>query len=254
MNSPSKINLLLQKLPQGALYFAEWLNEQGISYSLQQSYRKSKWFSAFAKGVLYRTGETPTIFSALACFNKQLSKTFRIGSLSALELKGFSHYIPLGKQTITVFFPHSEWFPNWLKDDNLGVNIQKSSLKLFESQTGITTIEINGFEVLISAPERAFMESLEFAPKHYDLTDLFYVMETLTALRPELVQNLLEECKSVKVKRLFLYMAEKAQHQWFNDLEPAKIDLGKGKRALVKNGVFNSKYQITIPKELANYE
>jgi len=254
VNDISKINLLLQKLPKGALYFASWLNDQGISYSLQQSYRNSQWFSTFAKGVMYRTGEKPDIFGALSCFNNQLGKQFRIGAQSALDLKGFSHYLPLGKQIITIYYPRGEWFPEWLKKNKFGITVQKFSEGQNDSQTGITTSEISGFEVLVSAPERAFMECLELAPKYYDLTDLYYVMEMLTTLRPEPVKQLLEECKSVKVKRLFLYMAEKAQHQWFEELDFSSIDLGTGKRSLVNSGVYNAKYQITIPRELANYE
>jgi hypothetical protein len=49
-------------------------------------------------------------------------------------------------------------------------------------------------------------------------------------------------------------MAEKAGHSWLEDLDVVKIDLGKGKSSIVKNGVYNSKYQITIPRDLANYE
>ena len=79
-------------------------------------------------------------------------------------------------------------------------------------------------------------------------------MEMLNGLRTNLLQQLLEDCKSIKVKRLFLFMAEKAGHSWLEDLDLSKIDLGRGKRSIVKNGVFNSKYQITISQDLANYE
>lgn len=84
--------------------------------------------------------------------------------------------------------------------------------------------------------------------------DLYYVMEQLTALRPDVVQALLEKNTSIKMKRLFLYMAEKASHAWFSDLNLAKIDTGSGKREIVPNGVYDSKYQIVIPQELKNYE
>jgi hypothetical protein len=57
----------------------------------------------------------------------------------------------------------------------------------------------------------------------------------------------------VKVKRLFMYMAEKAGHSWFTYIDLKNIDLGKGKRSIVKNGVYNAKYQITIPRELEEY-
>ena len=67
------------------------------------------------------------------------------------------------------------------------------------------------------------------------------------------VQTLLENCQSVKVKRLFLYMGEKADHNWFNYLDLKNVDLGKGKRSIVKNGLFIDKYGITVPKELAEH-
>lgn len=248
----TKINSLLQKLPSGALYFGSWLNENGISYSLQRHYRNSQWLTAIDKGVMYRTGEKPTLFSALSCFNTQLNKKFHIGDMSALEMRGFAHYVPLGRQTIAVYCPRDEWFPKWFSKYDWGVEILKKYSEF--SETGITTINENGFDVAVSSPERAFLESLNLAPKYYNLTDLYQVMEMLNGLRPILLQELLENCKSVKVKRLFLFMAEKANHSWFEDLDLTKIDLGKGKRSIVKNGVYNAKYQITISQDLANYE
>lgn len=64
------------------------------------------------------------------------------------------------------------------------------------------------------------------------------------------MQRLLEDCSSIKVKRLFLYLAEKAGHSWFDYMKLDNVDLGKGKRSLVKNGVLVNKYEITVPQEL----
>jgi hypothetical protein len=94
------------------------------------------------------------------------------------------------------------------------------------------------------------MECLHLSPKYYDLTDLYYVMEMLNTLRPNVVQALLEQNISVKIKRLFLYMAEKAGHDWFKTLDLSQISLGSGKRLIAKNGLYNNKYQITVPREL----
>jgi hypothetical protein len=84
--------------------------------------------------------------------------------------------------------------------------------------------------------------------------DLFYIMEQLTTLRAEVVQQLLENADNLKVKRLFLYMAEKAGHEWFGKLDLSKIQLGLGKRQLADKGVYLPEYMITIPKELYEYE
>jgi len=95
------------------------------------------------------------------------------------------------------------------------------------------------------------MECLYLAPKSQPLLEVFELMEGLNNLRPAAVQELLERCSSVKVKRLFLYMADKAGHEWLSHIKLSKIDLGSGKRAIVKGGVYISKYEITVPKELA---
>ena len=65
-------------------------------------------------------------------------------------------------------------------------------------------------------------------------------------MRPELVQQLLEVCRSVKVKRLFLFLAEEAGHAWVKELNILKLDLGKGKRSIVKGGRLDKRYQITV--------
>jgi hypothetical protein len=93
------------------------------------------------------------------------------------------------------------------------------------------------------------MEMLYLVPKFYTFDEAYLIMEGLTTLRSDLLQNFLEKCRSVKVKRMFLYMAERNDHQWFADLDIKKIDLGRGKRAIVENGRLNSKYSITVPKE-----
>lgn len=73
------------------------------------------------------------------------------------------------------------------------------------------------------------------------------LMEGLTTLRARLVQMLLVQCTSVKVKRLFMVAAESCRHAWVRKLDLSKVEFGKGKRMLVKGGRLDSKYKITVP-------
>jgi len=57
-------------------------------------------------------------------------------------------------------------------------------------------------------------------------------------------------CKQVKAKRLFLWFSDRHDHAWLKEMETKNIDLGRGKRMLVKSGVFDAAYQITIPKQM----
>lgn len=252
--TPIKINQLLQKLPSGSLFFSSWMRENGISYDLQRRYRDSEWLRPIGAGVMARTGENPGIYGALSSMNKQTHKHFYVGGLMALELAGYTHFVPMGRPVVYVGHPKDEWVPSWLRTRDWGVDLLVVTSEYFDTDTGITSMMQGAFEILVSAPERAFIECLNLAPLQYNLMDLYYVMEQLTTLRPGLVQTLLEQNSSVKMKRLFLYMAEKAGHAWFSDLDLQKIDIGSGKREIVPNGVYDNKYQIVIPEELKNYE
>lgn len=115
-------------------------------------------------------------------------------------------------------------------------------------------VEHEGLTLTVSAPELAIMECLLLTPDYYGLMDIYYMMESLTTLRPSLVTTLLEECGSFKVKRLFLYMAEKTGHAWFKRIDLNNVTLGSGPRSFGRGGVKIAKYNIVIPKELADYE
>ena len=96
------------------------------------------------------------------------------------------------------------------------------------------------------------LECLHLAPENQDLVECFQVMEGLTTLRPKLVQELLEKCKSIKAKRLFLFMAEKANHQWLSYVKTSTVALGAGARSLDKGGVYVPKYHLVLPNALAS--
>lgn len=44
--------------------------------------------------------------------------------------------------------------------------------------------------------------------------------------------------------------ADKAGHEWLSYIDPDKVDLGSGKLAIVKDGVYVSKYRISVSKAL----
>jgi hypothetical protein len=142
-----------------------------------------------------------------------------------------------------------EKLPLWFNKKDWRVRIDYYSTSFLPADMGLTDLEQNGFSVKISGPARAIFECLYLAPKHQELFECYELMEGMNNLRPRSVQELLENCSSVKVKRLFLYLAEKWQHDWLEYVDLSNVDLGSGTRSLVKNGVYIDKYNITVPKE-----
>lgn len=252
IESANKIDLLLRMGTKNGLYFSEWLKKNGYSDQLISKYRQSGWLTSLAKGVVFRTGDKLSAYAAVSCYNNQLNRQLRVAAHSALELFGFNHYVPMGKPVLMVAYSGIS-IPKWMNADYFDRTIKPFETNMFTTiQT--STVKVEGVNLLVSSPEQAFMECMLLAPDRYGYMDLYYIMEQLTSLRADVVQTLLETIKNLRVKRMFLYMAEKAGHYWFEMLDMVKIDIGTSKLQLVEKGIYISKYKITVPKELFDYE
>lgn len=249
----TKINNIRKQTPSDGILLTSWLEKSGISRSEISDYTESGWLQRVATGVYTFVGDNPTVYGILASYQSQGALSYHVGAASALELKGFSHYVAMGKPTAVIFSPIRPRLPKWLNSAELDMRIVEVSTKVF-GDIGVEQTEYNGRKLTVATPERAIMECLLLSPSQYNLMDVYYLMEMLTSLRSGIVQQLLENCTSVKVKRIFLYMAEKAGHRWFAKLDLSKISLGSGTRSYSKGGVKNTGYDIVIPKELADYE
>lgn len=248
----TKVNQLLVNTAPTGLLFADWLKKKGYSVQLQKKYRDSGWLTAICKGVMCHTGGRLNAYDAIASYNKQMGGTLRVAAMSALEYTGFNHYVPMGKPVLMVAAPTFKT-PLWMQNDVYNATFRVFHTNAFSYTETIERVTDSG-TLYVSSPEQAFLECLILAPKSYSYMDLYYVMEQLTTLRSDVVQHLLETLDNNRVKRMFLYMAEKAGHYWFDMLDLSKVDLGTSKLQLVKDGVYNAKYRITIPKELNSYE
>ena len=104
--------------------------------------------------------------------------------------------------------------------------------------------------MVVSSPERAYLELLDELPKNDTFHTADVMMEGLVNISPSRMQALLEATKSIKVKRLFFFFADRHQHQWLARINRNRVDLGAGKRVLVKSGKLDPVYKITVPLEL----
>lgn len=249
----TKINKLRQQTPSNGIMLTSWLEKSGFSRSEISGYVESGWLQRVSTGVYTFVGDRPSLYGILGSYQKQSNITYHVGAASALELKGFSHYIAMGKPVAVIFSPVRPPLPKWIGNVDLDMNLVEVSSKVI-GDIGTEQMDYQGQALTVSSPERAIMECILLSPAYYDLMDVYFLMEMLTSLRASLVQQLLENCTSVKVKRMFLYMAEKARHRWFGKLDLSHISLGSGTRSFAKGGVKISAYDIVIPKELADYE
>ena len=249
-NTGSKLKKMLSLHRPGSVMLSGWLEENGISRDLQKVYKRSGWLQAIGAGAVKRPDDNLTWQGGVFALQQQAHLPVHAGALTALTLQGFSHFFRT-QQSVFLFAPRKTKLPLWLKNYDWGTELHFVPTSVLPTDIGLTTYEEKNFAITIAAPERAILECLYLAPEGFDLVECYHLLESLTNLRPSLIQELLQKCTSVKIKRVFLYMASRAQHQWLSFVDRSKIELGSGVRSLVKGGTYNAEYKISLPKELA---
>ncbi|WP_309084625.1 type IV toxin-antitoxin system AbiEi family antitoxin domain-containing protein [Chelativorans sp.] len=86
----------------------------------------------------------------------------------------------------------------------------------------------------------AILQLLDELPDHESFHQVDVLMEELSDLTPRGCRSCLSAAEA---------FADRHRHAWLKHIERAAIDLGSGKRMLVKEGRYDPTYQI-VPKEL----
>lgn len=267
----NSINWLERHLPEGLLVDAAWLASNGYSTSLRSQYVAAGWLTQPARRVYQRPRGEVSWQQAVISLQTLLGHDLIVGGRTALELHGLTHYLQQTTSVVYLYGPKA--LPTWLKDLPAGVEFRyRNDAKLFQKHRASTSphslepisngkaarqdgISIQAWgpwnwPLFVSGAERAFLEFLDELPDDESFHHADMLMEGLSTLSPARLQELLLDCRNVKVKRLFFFFADRHQHAWLKRLDRAAIDLGRGKRMLVKGGRYDSKHMITVPGDL----
>ena len=243
-----KINQLLFKLPREIVITSSWLHNHGISYRMlhHHSCSDSSILENIGAGAYVIGGqrENLQISGGLFSLQTQLNIKFHIGALSSLE-NGHSsrHFVTFNDSSLEIFLDENRKFPKWFGGTFKG-KYRLFQTRFLNTDVGLQNANFQGFDLRVSCVERAVLEAIFL--NSLSLREIAQIMEMLTNLRPKILQDLLENCSSIRVKRVFLYLAEKQKHSWFDFLDLSRINLGKGKRVISNSGKLDKKYGIVI--------
>ncbi|MGD0778810.1 MAG: type IV toxin-antitoxin system AbiEi family antitoxin domain-containing protein [Candidatus Solibacter sp.] len=283
LQSQTKLNWLQRNLREGLVVDAAWLERRGYSSALRSKYVAHGWLDQVARGVYRRPppelpspGEGLRWRNVVVSLQTLLERPFVVGGRTALELQGSGHYLSAsGPREIHLYGDQSP--PGWVFKLRLDARfIYHNAGKLFRegasvagvgSQTGKLPTGRSGADPLrhgtlqqtwgdqdwpltMSSPERAILELFDEVPQRETFHQADMLMEGLRNLSPQRLHKLLVDCRSIKVKRLFFWFAERHNHAWLKKLDRREIDLGRGRRMLVRGGKLDKKYNITVPESL----
>lgn len=248
---PNKLTKLFSEWPRGAVYSSSWLKERGYGPDLLSGYKKRGWVTSLGRGAYVRFDEEPTWEGGIYALQQQLELPVHIGGFTALQLQGYGHFVSPRLTTCHLYASRKLKLPKWFRSYDWKLEMIFHISTMFEAlDAGVKEMTRNQIPVKIASPEQAILEMLSHVNSEATFIHAWQIMEGLTTLRPKLMQELLEQCKSIKVTRLCLYMGEKNQLQWYQRLNSDKFNLGTGKRSIVKSGKLNDKFQITVPEKL----
>jgi hypothetical protein len=270
-----RLNQLERELPEGLLVDAAWLSRHGFPTNLRSHYVARHRLEQPTRKVYRRPRGSLSWQQAVISLQALLGHPVLVGGRTALELQGYAHYLPQTRKEVHLYGPQRP--PSWVfqlpldvrfiwhndrrlfRSENIVRNLPGLSWKpeaasiAVEAASNSVTVQPWGhwdWPLSLSPPERAVLELLDELPVHESFHQVDKLMEGVTNLSPRRMQKLLADCKSVKVKRLFFFFADRHNHAWLKHLGKEALDLGKGKRMLVKGGKLDKTYQITVPENL----
>lgn len=250
MRPKTHLKLLSKIWPMHTAAPVAWLKEQGFSRSLIQKYISSGWMHPLAHGVVIRPDDHVE-WSGLVWGVCQMH-AFHIGGITALELQGKAHFVKLQEPRIFLFSRRGIKVPLWVK--STPHHLIHVATNIFPNSVGLKEHNFGEYSLKISNPARAFLEYMYLLEPYHSFEEAFYLMENLSSLLPEMMQEALQNCTSIKVKRLVLCLAKKQDVPWFHELKLSQINLGTGVRQGFKNGIYNPEFQITYPKSWEDKE
>jgi hypothetical protein len=253
-NIPEQKTKLLTRLhKEGVPLLSPYLEKAGISRNLQQYYHRNGWLERIGQGAYIWPGDMLEWQGVVQSLQTQLGQPIHVGASTALSLGGYAQYLRISDEKVCLFSNRKRSLPKWVSKQSCSQNLALYSTGFIDDETaGILEIHYRTFSLFVSSPERSIIEAVYLVPKWLSFIEAFQLTENLTTLRPHVLQNLLEHCNSVRVKRLFIMFARESGHSWAKRLDSARIDLGEGIRSLSPKGVYIPEYRVVVPRELVD--
>jgi len=246
----SKINKILAKWLPGDVHTLRWFEANEVSQRVAYSYSKTGATRKIGSGVFALPDDELSWLGAVRAMQEELSLPIHVSARKALELQGASHNVAQARRPrVTIVASARMRVPTWVRGNDWDVDLAFKQSTLIIGEQELVDFTVSGITIKLAAREQAILELIDGLDLSKNFEAAQNHLSSLMTLRPKTMQDLLERCSSAKVKRVFLFLAEKLELPFFRKLKLDDVDLGSGKRVVVKGGRYDAKYQITVPRE-----
>lgn len=243
----SRLDILLQDWPPRVAGTQRWLNSRGIDNRLADKYVRSGRLTRIGHGAYVQAGLTVDWPGAVQALQVQLALNVHPGGATACGLRG--HRPGMGPEGLeaVLFAGRGTRLPSWFMNRAWSRPVRLVATNMFaDGKPTLSPVRIGDVEMAVASLEQAVFEMMYLVPNRQSFDEATCIMKSLAALRPRVVQRLLETCRSVKTKRLVMVAAERSGHSWVSHLDLSRVNWGSGKRTIHPGGRLDSRYHLVL--------
>ena len=205
-------------------------------------YARSGWLLRLARGVYARPSDPLELHASLSLLERRIAG-LHVGGKSALEWYGVRHCVSQ-QSTLHVFGWAAARLPDWF---GCRFPSEYHRKRLFSERPN-KPLSIGPFDnrdgaALVSSPERAVLELLSEVGVREPLQEAREIIEGTYSMRPEVLNDLLMHCTSVKTVRLCVQLGRELKLNWASKLDPKKLPTGSD-----RSWVSKSKHGLLVLK------
>lgn len=225
----SKLKILAKHLVPGAPLTSDDLRKLGISADLTTHYARAGWLTRLSRGVYAKPGDELSVRPSLLVLQRTYTD-LHVGGKTALDWYGYRQYIAQRPVLNLYSWSTIPRLPSWFTDRFPATCHRK---RLFH-ETSERLLFVGPFEDRInepnvSEPERAALEILSEVGVRQSLQDARELLENAYTIRADILQELLQQCTSVKTVRLCLQIGKELSLPWFEKLDATTLPKGSNK-------------------------
>ena len=252
----TKLNQLNRLGAADGLLLARHLRTAGIDTNLQQHYVRSGWLVRVGHGAYRLDGAGVDWRLAVRALQEQAGLPVHVGGVTALSLRGRAHQLAMGggsgPQPVELFGPPRWHLPAWVAAADPTREPVAVRTGMLPDGLGVEMLAVEGVGLRVATAERAALEVLFRLPGAVSPEEARHLIEGLVDLRPKRVTALLEACTLGRVVRVFVLLAERAEHPWWKRVDLARVELGHGKLRIGGGDrhVYVPEHRLSVPASL----
>lgn len=245
------LNWLFLNTYPGQIMLQSWLTSHGIERGSSSQYVRNGLFKRLGNGVFSRAGKEPGWIDAVYCLQTQWNDRVHVAGLTSLSLQGNAHYLDLNTARVWLNLPAHVYLPKWLQEvPNVKWFSTANNRLTGDQHSFLKEVAISDLILKCSSAELAAYEIANNVPQLIDFGHADALFQGLITLNPKKLQLILSASNVIKTNRIFMFLAQRNQHKWFDRLEANRIKMGSGARQIEAGGKLDTHYQITVPASL----